>query len=158
MLFSSRNKTSIRSRLRNLVWPDIGFRRSVRYLVLRLSRIASSPHQIALGFSIGVFAAFTPLLGLHFFLAAIAAFVARASVLAAVLGTVVGNPLTLPLMWAAAYEVGHKVTGGGNLVTELFAGGAILGLATAFATYLGVRGAVAKIQTRRKALVSARPR
>lgn len=112
MIFASRNKRSLKRRLLNLVWPEMGFRRAVRYTGYRLARISSSPHMIALGFAVGAFSAFTPLIGLHFVVAAIIALVLRASIVASALGTIIGNPLTLPLIWLASYDLGALLLGG----------------------------------------------
>ena len=53
---------------------------------------------------------FTPLLGLHFVLAVVFAFLIRGNFIAALIGTVVGNPLTFPLIWGLIYKVGTYLT------------------------------------------------
>ena len=53
---------------------------------------------------------FTPLLGFHFVLAVIFAYVMRGNFIAALIGTVVGNPLTFPFIWGLIYKVGTYVT------------------------------------------------
>ena len=58
-MFSSRQPRSRRSRLRDLIWPRIGLRRSWQYLMYRLARVKLSPHRLALGFATGAFASFT---------------------------------------------------------------------------------------------------
>ena len=52
---------------------------------------------------------FTPLLGLHFILAIIFAYLLRANYIAALLGTIVGNPITFPFIWGLIYKVGAAV-------------------------------------------------
>ncbi len=54
---------------------------------------------------------FTPLIGFHFILAAFIALVLRGSLLASAAGTMVGNPLTFPLIWMATFKVGNGLTG-----------------------------------------------
>ena len=54
---------------------------------------------------------FTPLIGFHFILAAFIALVLRGSLLASAAGTMVGNPLTFPLIWMATFKVGNVLTG-----------------------------------------------
>jgi uncharacterized protein (DUF2062 family) len=49
---------------------------------------------------------FTPLIGLHILLSVLAAWVSRCSVVAAVIGTVVGNPWTFPFIWIWLYKAG----------------------------------------------------
>ncbi len=68
----------------------------------RLARLWASPHALAMGCAVG---AFTPFIGLHFVLAAIVAYVLRASVIASALGAALGNPVTLPFIWVASYNV-----------------------------------------------------
>lgn len=79
--------------------------------MLRLSRLKACPHRISLGFAAGAFASFLPLVGLHFVLAAALAFVIRGNIIASAVGTVVGNPITFPMIWFATYKVGVAFTG-----------------------------------------------
>ncbi len=53
---------------------------------------------------------FTPLLGFHFLLAVILAYFIRGNFIAALIGTVVGNPITFPFIWGLIYKVGTFVT------------------------------------------------
>ncbi len=110
-MFAQREKLSFGRRLRDLCWPSIGLRRAWAYRMHRLARLQVSPHKLALGFAIGAFSAFTPFLGLHFILAVVLAFILRANVLASALGTVIANPVTLPLIWVATYELGARMLG-----------------------------------------------
>ena len=57
-----------------------------------------------------VYGFFHPLLGLHFILAVIFAFLIRGNFFAALIGTVVGNPITFPFIWGLIYKVGTYVT------------------------------------------------
>ena len=93
------------------IWPRLGLRRAALYHWRRLFRISASAHSIALGFAAGVFMSFTPLVGFHLLLAAIAAFVLRSSIVASAVGTVIGNPLTFPLIWYATYNLGAVLLG-----------------------------------------------
>ena len=47
---------------------------------------------------------FTPLIGFHFILAAVLAWVLRGNIIASAIGTAVGNPWTFPFIW-----FGHQV-------------------------------------------------
>ncbi|WP_370931613.1 DUF2062 domain-containing protein [Bartonella sp. DGB1] len=71
-----------------------------------LLRLKTSPHKIALGVAIGVFFAFSPFFGFHIFLAVLFTWFFSANITAAVIGTTVSNPLTLPIMLSACYHVG----------------------------------------------------
>jgi hypothetical protein len=111
MLFKRREKQAAFDVVRTWIWPRRGWRRSWNYLWRRIARLPGSPHAIAIGFALGVFSAFTPFVGLHFFLAALLALLVRGNVLASALGTFVGNPLTFPIIWVATYELGNFVLG-----------------------------------------------
>jgi len=74
-------------------------------------RISSAPHDVAAGAAAGVAVSFTPLVGAHITLAILAAVLLRGNVLAAVLGTIVGNPLTFPFFWGISYQVGKVMEG-----------------------------------------------
>ncbi|MEZ5829206.1 MAG: DUF2062 domain-containing protein [Hyphomicrobiales bacterium] len=114
MLFRRREAESFLERLRVHLWPRRSWSRSTRYIVHRVRRLSATPHAVALGFAAGVFAATTPFLGTHMIMAALVAWIVGGSIVAAVLGTFVGNPLTYPLLWYSTYEVGHLMLGGGS--------------------------------------------
>ncbi len=80
------------------------------YYKLRLARLPASNYAISSGFACGSMVSFTPLLGLHFILAVIFAFLIRGNFIAALIGTVVGNPITFPFIWGLIYKVGTYVT------------------------------------------------
>jgi len=114
MLFRRREAESFLGRLRVHLWPRRSWSRSTRYVVHRVRRLSATPHAVALGFAAGVFSACTPFLGTHMIMAALIAWIIGGSIVAAILGTFVGNPLTYPLFWLATYEVGHLMLGGGS--------------------------------------------
>ena len=111
MLFKRRKQLSPVERLRYAVWPARSFERSFRYMILRLWRIKATPHSIALGCAVGVFAIFTPFLGFQMLLAALLAFMFRGSVMASAVGTCAGNPLTYPIIWGSTFAVGNLFLG-----------------------------------------------
>lgn len=75
-------------------WPRGGWTRAFHYVKHRMRRLPDSPEKIARGIFAGIVTIFTPFYGLHFLTAAIIAFVVRGNILAALLATFVGNPLT----------------------------------------------------------------
>src|SRR6478672_5060003 len=78
----------------------------------RLLAIDDPPERTALAFSIGVFIAFTPFLGLHTILATLIAFIFRFNKVAIYTGTFVNNPpLTLVPIIIASYAVGALFLG-----------------------------------------------
>ncbi len=113
MVFKRRVKPTFLSRLREAVLPARGWRRGVEYLGHRVRRLPDTPHRIALGFSCGVLSSFTPFFGLHIVLAAVVARFLRCNIVAALIGTAVGNPLTFPLIATMALGLGRKVLGYG---------------------------------------------
>ena len=84
------------------------FRANIR----RLLAIDDPPERTALAFSIGVFIAFFPLLGLHAILATVIAFAFRFNKLAIYTGAFVNNPfLTLVPIILVSYGLGAVVIG-----------------------------------------------
>ena len=84
------------------------FRASFR----RLLAIDDPPERTALAFSIGVFIAFSPFLGLHTILATLLAFLFRFNKIAIYTGTFVNNPfLTLVPIILGSYGVGAFILG-----------------------------------------------
>ncbi len=108
-MFRRRKPLSVVKQIRGIVWPERGFRRLFSYLGQRIIRLPGTPSTIAIGVACGVFASFTPFLGLHFVIAAALAVIMRGNVLASAIGTFVGNPWTFIPIWLISYEVGFKL-------------------------------------------------
>jgi len=144
MLFKRRTQLSPVTRLRLALWPARSFRRSARYMVLRLGRIQASPHSIAIGCAAGVFAIFTPFLGFQMMLAALLALVFRGSVFASAVGTFAGNPLTYPLIWVSTFTLGNVFLGSSANaeISRLSTGAQALGKSLREASPDGVASAV----------------
>src|SRR4051812_2284803 len=84
----------------------------IRATVRRLLAIDDPPERTALAFSIGVFIAFSPFLGLHTIMATVLAFAFRFNKIAIYAGTFVNNPfLTLVPIILASYAMGAIVLG-----------------------------------------------
>jgi uncharacterized protein (DUF2062 family) len=69
------------------------------------------PKEVALGLAIGAAVSLTPLIGLHAVLAVLLASITPSNRLAAILGTQVGNPFTLPFFFWLEYKIGSWITG-----------------------------------------------
>ncbi len=106
MLFKRRERPGLLTRIWHFFWPRSGWSRATRYVILRLKRLPGSPEEIARGIAAGVFVSFTPFFGMHFVSAALIAWLIRGNILAAILGTFFGNPLTFPLIAALNLELG----------------------------------------------------
>jgi uncharacterized protein (DUF2062 family) len=117
-MFKRRKHQPVHHRVGNLIWPRIGFRRSMTYIWHRVGRLHGTPHSIAGGFAAGAAISFTPLVGSHFVLAALIAWATRSNIVAGLLGTAVGNPWTFPFIWLWIYEVGHRMGVGRALAVE----------------------------------------
>jgi hypothetical protein len=111
MLFSRREKAPLFDRVLSWFWPRRGWKRAWGYVLRRVSRLSGSPHAVALGFAVGVFASFTPFMGFHFMIGFLLAYMLRGSLIASAFGTFVGNPLTFPFIWILTYRVGLFLLG-----------------------------------------------
>lgn len=97
--------------LRDSLWPRGGWSRAFTYVRLRLNRLPDPPHRIARGIFAGIFVSFTPFFGVHLIIAALLARILRGNVLASLFATLVGNPLTFPLIAIVAIKLGHWMLG-----------------------------------------------
>ena len=111
MIFKRRDTRLTLTRFKNFFIPRKGWRRAVDYIFHRVKRLPDSPHKIAIGLSIGVFCSFTPFFGLHIFLAALLAYLVKGNIVAALLGTFFGNPLTWPFIAAFSVKLGQMLLG-----------------------------------------------
>lgn len=80
-------------------------------------RLEATPHAVGLGLAMGVFVAFLPIFGAQMLIAAVIAWLGRANVGAALLGTWAGNPITWPMMWIASYLIGISLLGEAGAMT-----------------------------------------
>lgn len=108
-MFQRRIPTSFLRKLREGIWPKAGWKRAGLYLWHRLQRLPGSRSAIAAGFACGVCVSMTPMMGLHFIMAALLAWVLRANILASAIGTVAGNPWTFPFIWMSSHYLGHWI-------------------------------------------------
>ena len=128
--------------------------RVLRYHWLRFRRLQEDPWKIAGGMALGVFVGITPTIPFHTVAVLSLAAVLRVSPVTAFIGIQIGNPLTIPAIYLAAYKVGRLLLHGGaplvfpeafsfkawiNVLWQggvaLQVGGVILALPPAIATY-----------------------
>lgn len=112
MLFRSREKPDLWTRLRTAVWPRVSWQRSIQYFRKRVLRLSGTPHSVALGVAVGVGISCTPLIGFHTIIALAVAFLVGGNLVGAALGTVFFNPLTAPFITAADFRLGRVFIGG----------------------------------------------
>lgn len=104
--------------VRETLWPRMGYRRYAVYLTRRTQRLAASPHAIAAGVASGAAVSIFPFIGFHFMLGFVLAFITRGNMLAAAIGTALGNPVTFPFFFAATYQIGNFILPGDNRQAE----------------------------------------
>jgi uncharacterized protein len=107
-------------------YPRGGWWRAATYVLHRVRRLPDKPHRIARGMWAGVFISCTPLFGLHLAGAALITLAVRGNLVAAVIGTFFGNPLTYVPLCLLALELGNWIMGRGghairpDILTERF--------------------------------------
>lgn len=94
-----------------MVWPRIGWVRALRYWMHRVFRGGDSTHKITAGLASGAAVSFSPFVGTHILQSFLLAKALRASWVAALAGTIWGNPWTFPFLFAVSYITGTWVLG-----------------------------------------------
>ena len=116
-MFKRRERRSVFRFFYEVIFSLKGISRAIEYVGIRLKRIPDTPHKISLGMSCGIFASFTPLFGLHFLIAGLLSYVLRANVLASLIGTFVGNPITFPIITVFNLKLGEWILGSSEYST-----------------------------------------
>lgn len=111
MVFKRRDRRPIWQVVADFVYPRGGWARAAQYVKHRVRRLPDTPEKISRGVWAGVFTAFTPFYGLHFVVAAIIAKLMRGNILASLMATFFGNPLTYVPIGVAALETGYWMLG-----------------------------------------------
>lgn len=107
MVFKRRDRRPIWRIVVDFLYPRGGWARAAQYVKHRVRRLPDTPEKISRGIAAGVFTSFTPFYGLHFIIAAIIARMMRGNILAALLGTFFGNPLTYVPIGVASLGTGY---------------------------------------------------
>lgn len=142
--------------------------RAVRLHRLRLVRLPSTPHRIALGVGLGMLIGSIPLIPSQMLLAGVVAWLLRASPTAAVIATLYSNPVTFGPLYAIFFAIGSFLLpsmhvalpeDAGNLTSLLVmgwdvylvlcAGGVVFGAAAGVVAYVATHRMVAAYQQRR---------
>lgn len=77
----------------------------------KLNSLKDTPQRIAAGLASGVAVSFTPFVGFHALIGMAVAKMSGQNGIAAVLGTLAGNPWTFPLIWYATLHTGIWILG-----------------------------------------------
>ena len=72
----------------------------------KLIRIKDFPESVAIGLAWGASVSVTPLLGLHLIICYTGTWLMRGNMIAATVGTVIGNPWTFPFFFYLDYKIG----------------------------------------------------
>ena len=111
MVFKRREQRGFWKSAYEVFFPKGGWKRAFQYVKHRLNRLPDPPHRIARGIFAGVLTSFTPFFGFHFVVAAIIAKVIRGNILAGLLATFFGNPLTFGYIAFSSMGIGRWVFG-----------------------------------------------
>ena len=110
-MFRRRKKQSLTARSMAQVWPQGGPWRALKYQWHRLRRLPDPPHRVARGIFAGTFVNFPPIFGFQIPAALALAWVMRGNLLAAVLGTLLSNPITTPIIAVVSLQSGYWILG-----------------------------------------------
>ncbi|WP_333714347.1 DUF2062 domain-containing protein [Yoonia sp.] len=111
MVFKRRDRRAVGRIVLDFFYPRGGWARAFEYVKHRLRRLPDTPQKISRGIWAGVFVSFTPLFGLHFFVAWLIARLVRGNILAALMATFFGNPLTFPPIGYVSITLGAWMLG-----------------------------------------------
>lgn len=110
-MFKRRDRLPIWQAVLLSLWPKGGWGRAAIYVKHRLRRLPDSPAKISRGIMAGVLTTFTPFYGLHFVFAMFLAWIMRGNIMASILGTFFGNPLTYVPIGIVSLNLGHWILG-----------------------------------------------
>jgi uncharacterized protein (DUF2062 family) len=111
VIFKRRDPKSFVRSIADFLWPRGGWARAFHYVKHRMRRLPDSPERIARGIWAGVFITFSPLFGMHFFFAVFLAKLMKGNILASLMATFVGNPLTFVFIALSSLKSGHWILG-----------------------------------------------
>ena len=111
LVFKRRNPRTFLAWMREMVYPQGGFRRATMYVIHRMRRLPDKPHRVARGIFAGCLIGFLPLPGVQFLVAGFLAWAIRGNIFAALLGTFNSNPISTPFFAVGAISLGHWMLG-----------------------------------------------
>lgn len=105
-MFKRRKKRNLSTKIKESLWPSMGWKRLFRYLTHRIIRLSGSDYNIAAGLSTGAAISSVPLVGTHILQALALSYVVRGNYISSMIGTLWGNPWTFPFLFYLSYKVG----------------------------------------------------
>lgn len=110
-MFQRREQRTALQKLRETLWPSMGWKRACLYVKHRIMRLSDTNYSIAAGLAAGACISFTPFFGTHFLQAIAIAYLVRGNYFAAVIGTFWGNPWTFPFLLSFSLFIGNYILG-----------------------------------------------
>jgi len=110
-MFSRRTPETFLQKTRQTLWPKMGWWRLLKYYRVRIIRLSASAESIAFNLAGGSAMSLTPFFGIHVFGALGVAWLVgvRMNLVAAMVGTFVGNPWTFPFFLYAEHALGSWI-------------------------------------------------
>ena len=109
IMFKSSQKKDLSFYIKEMFWPRMGFKRTAQYMAVRVMRLSAASDSVPRGFACGITASFLPVFGIHALFAMAMAFIIRANVIAAALGTLLFPPVVLPLVFSLDFWIGEHI-------------------------------------------------
>ena len=83
--------------------------RVIKLQKYKITKIKDFPESVAVGMAWGVAVSFTPLLGFHLIICYLGTWLMKGNLIAATVGTIIGNPWTFPFIFYLDYKVGTTI-------------------------------------------------
>ena len=83
--------------------------RIIKLQKYKIIKIKDFPESVAIGMAWGVAVSFTPLLGLHLIICYLGTWLMKGNLIAATVGTIIGNPWTFPFIFYLDYKIGTTI-------------------------------------------------
>jgi uncharacterized protein (DUF2062 family) len=87
--------------------------------VRSLFRLNDSPHRLATAFALGIFIAFSPILGFHTISCLLLAWAFRLSKIVVLTAAFMNNPWTIVPIYGSCLWIGMKITGSGSAIPHI---------------------------------------
>ena len=85
------------------------FLRFIKLQKYKITKIKDFPESVAVGVAWGVAVSFTPLLGFHLIICYLGTWFMKGNLIAATVGTIIGNPWTFPFIFYLDYKLGTTI-------------------------------------------------
>ena len=83
--------------------------RIIKLQKYKIIKIKDFPESVAVGMAWGVAVSFTPLLGFHLIICYLGTWFMKGNLIAATVGTIIGNPWTFPFIFYLDYKLGTTI-------------------------------------------------